>query len=198
MQKKKGEKGPTKYAVSMNPLEGGISGNSSASSTTQRLRPIAGSPIHDERLNPNNVLPAPHTFTKKFVQWWQQRRRLPRPSWAIIWSFLWCANQTLNFVDQAHIAWHYYIIFSAPKKLCISIERMPFTSRLRQNLSCFALYHLQGYVPCCIVISIEQAYHYNRIPSSSSKSANRHDYKNSGPIIKYFWLLCVVTQCSEY
>ena len=46
-----------------------MSGSSSASSTTQRLRPIAGSPIHDERLNPKQVLPTPSAFTKKFVQW---------------------------------------------------------------------------------------------------------------------------------
>jgi len=68
LQKKKGEKGPIKYAVSSGAVDGVVSGNSSASSINQRLRPIAGSPIHDERLNPNQVLPPPHSFTKKFVQ----------------------------------------------------------------------------------------------------------------------------------
>lgn len=55
-QKRKGDKNPAKHSSAPS-----LSGNN------QRLDPLPGSPLHDERLNPAKPLPQP-AFTKKFVR----------------------------------------------------------------------------------------------------------------------------------
>ena len=57
-QKKKGEKTPTKHFSAPSLNTGGF---------PQRLDPLPGSPLHDERFNPTKPLPQP-TF-KKFIKW---------------------------------------------------------------------------------------------------------------------------------
>ncbi|XP_067657871.1 protein FAM184A-like isoform X1 [Haliotis asinina] len=56
VKKRKGDKNPAKHSSAPS-----LSGNN------QRLDPLPGSPLHDERLNPVKPLPQP-AFTKKFVR----------------------------------------------------------------------------------------------------------------------------------
>ncbi|XP_046548334.1 protein FAM184A-like isoform X2 [Haliotis rubra] len=56
VKKRKGDKNPAKHSSAPS-----LSGNN------QRLDPLPGSPLHDERLNPVRPLPQP-AFTKKFVR----------------------------------------------------------------------------------------------------------------------------------
>ncbi|XP_046334607.2 protein FAM184A-like isoform X1 [Haliotis rufescens] len=56
VKKRKGDKNPAKHSSAPS-----LSGNN------QRLDPLPGSPLHDERLNPAKPLPQP-AFTKKFVR----------------------------------------------------------------------------------------------------------------------------------
>ncbi|GFO40940.1 protein fam184a-like [Plakobranchus ocellatus] len=60
--KKKGDKLPGKQ-----PGLHSLTSNNGLSSSHQRLDPLPGSPLHDNKLNPTKPLPQP-AFTKKFVQ----------------------------------------------------------------------------------------------------------------------------------